>query len=665
MARIPSAEGLGNIVSEPVKLDRRQANADAFGAGIGRAVQGISMDVMSEQRREEREAALTRDAADRAAAVRAVQGARDSLTAAHDDIIEKVQSGAIPKHEAAARWQERAKEIGGAFTEGVAPKYIPDTTADIESQNAKLSRGVARAVTLRDQSDVRDGLNSAFETAQRLYMKDPKAANEMIDGALDQMGPFSGLAPDQLGKQKQAWAETTRFAKAGEMITSARRDNKALDKVEQALGGDEFATLDPQRKVQLMTQIEGYRVSNTQRAEAEARRIEAAQEKAVREANSALNDAAGMLMAGQSLTPDFVDFTIKKTSQNPAALETFRHLLKQQEEGQAFGVKPLAIMDATIANAKLQPTNKAREKQIDMLERIRNEAKQGYEKNPLQEAQRRGGPPVAPLDFSSEDGLVSSIAARNAAVDYAEGQVRKPVSPLQPDEAMPLTDMMKAMPTQGKERLLGLMSKQLGPRMIPLLKEMKQSAPTLAVAGGLYGMKTSEGRSITRLIIEGDALIADKLFNTPDQGKMLAAFTEHIGDAIPTNEGKKAAMDAATAVYAKLMAERGAVNAKDISTSVWRSAVSMVTGGVMEHNGRKILRTSFGATEADSRKLLKSVSPAQVKAWGGVYGMTDEQAADYIRSAPLDSVANGIYRVMAGASILQKPDGSVFEMVFP
>ncbi len=663
--RIPDASGFGEVVSDPVRLDRRQTTADAFGAGIGLAVQNIGMDMLAEQRREQREAEATRDAADRATAVRTVHAARDSLAAAHDEVAELVRTGELPKEEAATRWQERSREISETMTAGVPAKYLPDTQADIESQNARYTRGIQKAITQRDQSDVRAGLDSAKEVAQRLYMKDPAAAQAMLDGAYETMGPHSGLAPDVLAKDRQSWMENTRFTKAGGMILAAQRDNKALTEVEKALQGDEFAPLDTQKRLQLQTHIESAKVMNAQRAEVEARRIEAAREKALREADSALNDAAGMLMAGQSLTPDFVDFTIKKTAQNPAALETFRHLMKQQEEGQAFGVKPLAVMDAAIAHAKLQPTNKAREKQIDMLERIRNEAKQGYEKNPLQEAQRRGGPPVTPLNFSSPEGFVSSIAGRLDAVAYAEGQVRKPVSPLQPDEAVALTDMMKAMPTKAKEDILGVMQKQLGPRMIPLLKDMKQSAPTLAVAGGLYGMKTTEGRSITRLIIEGDALIANKEFNVPSDGKMLEAFTKQVGEAIPTSEGRRAAMEAATAVYAKLMAERGAVNAKDVSSVEWRSAVSQVTGGVMDYNGKKILRTSFGATEADSRKLLKSISPAQVKAWGGVAGMTDEQAAEYIRSAPLDSVANGRYRVMAGGSILQKPDGSIFEVVFP
>jgi hypothetical protein len=197
------------------------------------------------------------------------------------------------------------------------------------------------------------------------------------------------------------------------------------------------------------------------------------------------------------------------------------------------------------------------------------------------------------------------------------------------------------------------------------MQQISKDAPRLAVAGGLYGMQSTEGRSPARLLLEGDELLKTKQFSMPDHGKVLQFFGDQVGDAIPTPQAQAAAMDAAGAIYAKLMHDNGRLNAKDVSPAEMRTAISLVTGGTVNWHGRKILRVAYGASENDTKQALRNITPQQIKTWGGVAGMTEEQAVEYITSAPLESSAPGRYKVIAGAGILTRPDGKPFEMVFP
>lgn len=662
MARIPSAEGFGNVVSDPVQLDRRQTNADAYGAGIGRAVQGISMDMLAEQRREQREAELTRDAADRAAAVRSVHGARDSLTAAHNEIIEMVRTGELPKEEAATRWQERAKEIGSAFTEGVSPKYLPDTTADIESQNAKFSRGVARAVTLRDQSDVRAGLDSTFEAAQRLYMKDPKAADAMVDGALAQMGPFSGLAPDQLGKQKQIWTENTRFAKASELITGARRDNKALDKVEKALSGDEFASLDPQRKVQLMTQIEGFRVSNIQRAEAEARRIQAAREHQLKEAESAYNAASGLVMSGKMLNPEYVAKITKATAGTPFA-DALPELLKQAPERSAFGMQPLSVMDATITQIRgslnQQGTDPATEKRVAQLEHIRDQAKKDYAEDPLLAAQERGlVQSITPVSTRDLPSLLGTLAERTQQAAMVSQQVGQPVSPLLKTEAETVGKMLNLLPVEQRSTAIAQLAMTVGPQQAAALgKQMAPKDKATGIALGMAGDKTSAGRYTSELVLRGAQAIKDRAVKEDSAAitGIRARVAAEIGDAYPNQELRATMIEAATLAEYGLQSEGSGDPSR---------AVRLVTGGLAERGGKKV-PLPRGMTADDFDKRLGALTAANVRtalpdAKVYVSGRPLEQDA-FLKAVPqaaLIHAGQGRYAVQTGSGMATNAAGA-------
>lgn len=660
--RIPDASGFGEVVSNPVQLDRRQTTADAYGAGIGRAVQGIAMDAISEQRREQQEAERTRDAADRATAVRTVHATRDSLAAAHDEMVQLVQSGELPKEEASTRWQERAREISETMTEGVPPKYLPDTQADIESQNARYTRGIQKAITQRDQSDVRAGLDSTFEAAQRLYMKDPAGAQAMVDSAMTQMGPFSGLAPDQLAKAKQGWSENTRFAKASEMIVSARRDNKALGKVEEALTSEEFAPIDPQRRVQLMTQIEGFKVANIQRAEADARRIEAKREQQLKQAESAYNAASGLVLTGKMLSPEYVTKLTRDTAGTPFA-DALPELIRQAPERSAFGMQPLATMDATISQVRaglnVRGTDPTTEKRVAELEKIRDQARKDYAEDPLLAAQERGiVQQIAPVSVQDLPSLLGTLAERTAQAQLVSQQVGQPVSPLLKQEAETVGKMLNMLPVEQRSTAIAQLAQTMGPQQAAALgRQMAPKDKATGIALGLAGDRNSDGRYTSEVVLRGAQAIKDKAVKEDNAALtgLRARVAAEIGDAYVNQELRATMIDAAVYAEYGLQSE----GSGDLSR-----AVRLVTGGITERNGKKTpLPRGMSADEFDKR--ITNISPAalrtalpagQVRV--GRATMRLDEFLKEVPSAALIHAGQGRYAVQTGSGVATNADGT-------
>lgn len=663
MARIPDAQGFGQVIAQPERPDRRRdvVTPDANGAGLARAVSGIAQDAIHVQRVEEEQAIRVRDAADRANATRAVHTGRETARAAHDEFVEAVKSGAIPKEEAAERWNTRLQEIRASSLTGVPSKYAKDAGADFDLVGQTLGRGVTKAVTARGQSEVRDGLNSTFEAASRLYMKDPASANAMVDAAVADLGPASGLTPEQLGKARQKWTEDTRFTKASDAIVGARRDNKALGKVEEMLASGEFADMDPQRKVTLAGQIEGFKVSNIQRAEAAAARARAEQDAALRKAEAAYNAASGLVTAGKTLSPEYISQLTAQTHGTPYAA-ALPDMLKQAPERSAFGMQPIGTMDAVINRARaelnVRGTDPATEKKVNQLEAIRDEKRKAMADDPLLGAMEYGGPPVDPIDTGSVQGLLASVGSRSGAVTFASQQMGgQPVSPLTKQEAEAVGKMFTVLPVEQRSTAIAQLAQAIGPQQAAALgRQMAPKDTALGISFALAGDRTSAGRYTSELVLKGDQAIKDKAVKKDSAAVsgVRARVAAEIGDAYPDQGVREAMIEGAVLAEYGLQAEGGGNP---------RNAVRLVTGGITERAGRKVpLPRGMEAPVFDQR--LSSLTAENLRTGlpdGKVYvsgtSMATEDFLKQVPNAALIHAGQGRYAVQTGAGVATNAAG--------
>jgi hypothetical protein len=664
MARIPGAEDFGNAVAAPMNYGQGQTPRGAFGGSVAAGITSAAGDVYAVLKREQIEAETARKAADRAKALSEMQTAADDLAALHDEFGEGVKTGAIDKTKAGEEWTTRAEERVSTALQNIPGEHRETIERDLRSRVARLGRGVGRAVTQRDQADTRAGIGSTIEAAQRRYLTDPAGADELVRGALANLGPASGLAPDQIEKLQQGYLESSRWNRALTLVNGAKRDNKALDAVEKLLAGDDFAALDPTRRVQLSGQIEGFKVANLQRAEVAQRRVEAERERALREARSSFEGAQSLIAQGKVLSPEYAERVSKETAGTPYA-EAFRESLKDAVPAVAFGAQPLAVQAQAlqVMRGKLNRdgTTPEIEKRVGELQRIHDAAVKDYADDPLPAALERGVlTELAPISTASLDAVATTLGARVQQAQLVQQQVGQPVSPLTRREAEQVGELLRVLPVEQRAKAIATLSQTAGgPIAAALAKQVADKDKALGLAMGAGAARTTNGRLTSELILRGDQALRDKTVK-PDATQATGWRSEiaaAIGDAYTNQEQRDAVVEAAFLIRAGLESQGGGSN---------RQAVALATGGLTTRNGSTV-PLPYGMPEEQFDEKLRKLTPADLKVPEVYVGGKPMPVADFLAKlpdAPLRHAGGGRYSVVAGGSLATDKNGRplVFEI---
>lgn len=540
-----------------------------------------------------------------------------------------------------------------------------------------------------------DAFQASRESAQRTAMADPSQfgailAEQLAAAANLNLNPTDRQTEIEKTRQGIAYAAAVgivdrtpdAFLQMTGMAGGKTRDGKPLPsdpkKAAEAVQNNPLlSNLKPEALLQLTERATMLVQTREAQAEAERERArahaEAAAAKAERDAGRAYTIMRDMVLEGRRIDPaDPENKALMAQMQRvPAYANAFASMTQDAARNAAAATQPIAVqrahLNALYGQRNAGGTSPGLQAEITRREKVLAAQDRDFKEDPLTAATSYGvlRSALAPLDMSTPQAMMPGLKARVQQADLVAQHVGGYVPPFTAAEARQFGDSLAKMPTAQKEATLGMLAQTIGlERMAPTMAQVGKDNIRLAVAGGMYGAMTTAGRSTARNILEGDALLQAKQFKMPTDAKMLEAFQKQVGEAIPTIEGKRAAMEAATAIYAKLRSERGHAADTTVDSTAWAEAVSQVTGGTVEHNGRKVLPARYGAPASETRGLLRGVNADQVKLWGGVAGMSDQEAADYIRDAALESVSVGRYRVLAGASILQRKDGAPFELVF-
>lgn len=657
MARIPVGEGLGNVIAEPARAPDTRYLEGAFGTGTGRAVEQFGQRLSRQQAMEQEQALRQREAADKAKATMLVNQVETDLDVLADEVSVGIQSGQIDKTKAQEEWERRYRARIAQALPDIPAEHQEIAQMAAQGRAQRLGRAVSRAVLQRDQADTRAGLESNLEQAQRIYLQDPAAADEMAQQAIESLGPFSGLDPAQLGRLHQSWKENTRLNKATVMITDARRDNQALSKVEKALEGDEFSALDPQRKASLLGQIEGYKVANIQRAEAEMRRRQAEEERRLRIAGAQFDAAQSIITQGKVLSPDYVEQVSRAVEGTPYAA-AFRETLKQAPERTAFGVQPLAVQQAALNQARAQlnaqGTNPEAEERFKALEKIYEQARRDYSEEPLQAALERGViQSLAPVDTSSVQGLVSTFRERIDQASLTRQQTGAPVSPLLSQEAEKVGQMIAILPVDQRASAVAQIAQTIGPEQASVLgRQIAPKDKALGIAFGMAGAKTTNGRYTSELVLRGAQAMKDrsvKADNTAVTG-VRARIAEEIGEAYLNQEVRDTMIEAAVLAEYGLQAE----GSGDI-----RRSVRLVTGGIAEQGGKKV-PLPYGMDQETFSRRLRELTPVDLQTaqvFVGGQELSAYKLLEQLPTLPLIHAGQGRYAVQAGGTVVARPDG--------
>ena len=654
MAEIPRGEGFGNRTAQPGLYNEAKLPRDAFGQGMAGAM--VQAGAMMQQ--EERQAAAIADAASRARAAASMREVDADLDLIADEVSEGIRTGQIDKTQAGEEFRRRTSERITTGMDSIPTEHQPIAQQNFNTRATRLTRTVNKAVTQRNQQEVREGIQKQLEYTQRLYLTDPAAADQIVSQTIEQLGPFSGLGQAELQKVHQGWKEGTRLNKAQNLVIGARRDNAELDKVMATLEGDEFKDMDPGRKTALLGQIEGFKVANTQKAEAEMRRKQADEERRFRMAESSFNAAQSIITQGKTLSPEYVQQVSSAVQGTPFA-DAFRETLKQAPEKSAFALQPLAVqrqaLDAMRAELTNKGTSPALEKRYAEMQRQHATQEREYKEEPLRAGLEYGLLPegIAPLNTSNIGTIVQSLEKRVTQSQLVRQQTGSAVSPFLSHEAEQVGRMISILPVEQRASAVAQLSEAMGSDVAAAFgRQVAPKDKALGIALGMSGSKTTAGRYTSELVLRGAQAMKDKAVkpdNTAVTG-IRAQIAKEIGDAYPNQELRE------TMIEAALLAEYGL---QSEGSGDVRRAVRLVTGGLAERGGRKV-PLPYGMTSDEFDRRIRTMTPANIGAEEVQIAGQKVKATDFLTKlpdAPLIHAGQGRYAVQAGGSIVLRPDG--------
>lgn len=662
MAQIPDSSGFGDVTVQAQRAPAGVAGAiAAFAAPVGQSLTNLGRDARTLEIQQAREADIQRKAADKAQAMVALQSAQDDLAELHDTMSAGILTGEVDKTKAGEQFNEAARDRMAKALENVPEEFKALSQVHLDGKVSRLGRSIGKVVTQRNQQEVAVSIDQVLERASRLYMKDPQQADAMVSGTLDQLGPHSGLTPLQIQQKRQTFKETGAYNLASALVNGSRTDNRALDGIATRLNSDEFANMDPGRKTQLLTAVEGFRVSNAQRAESEARRLQADSERRLRLAESQFNAAESIVNTGKVLSPEFVDQVSKSVAGTPYEA-AFRESLKQGPQNASFGAQPLAVQQQALveARAKLNATgtDPKTEKRVAELQRIHDEAVKDYAEDPLVAAQSRGIlQSIEPVNTADIPSLLGSLGNRIQQAQIVSQQVGGTVSPLTKVEAERVGKILAILPVDQRTTALATLGETVGPELASAMG--RQMAPNgaslISKADGITlamgGMKTTAGRHASQLVQRGAQALKDKAVAPDDKSLtgVRAQVAAEIGDAYQNQEVRSAMIDAAVLIEYGLRSE----GSGDI-----RQAVDFATGNLAERNGRKLPMPQGMKLDTFETKL-RAITPADIAKQlpdGTVYaGSTKLDPAQFIKALPdavLLHAGQGKYFVQSGGTLV-------------
>lgn len=260
----------------------------------------------------------------------------------------------------------------------------------------------------------------------------------------------------------------------------------------------------------------------------------------------------------------------------------------------------------------------------------------------------------APLDFSDPDKLVAGLKmraqiAQTAAANWQVG----PLAALDSQDVAQVKTALQNPDPAAKAGIYGAIATLPEDVRNATLKKLAGNEPAATVeaaAGGLMAVAPSIAASIFR----GQSAIATDKGYVPSTGTEATAFDEEFHKAMPAGTFTLQARTDPAGPYATA---KGMVSARyaDLSAQAYppdtsgkfnparlQKAVDDVTGGILDHNGGKLIAPARGMPQAVFDRVMYGLTDADLQSATTLHG--EPITANYLRgSATLESVKDGQY----------------------
>lgn len=579
------------------------------------------------------------------------------------DVDGKIRSGELNRDKAGEFFRMRAQSMQADALKGVDPDNQPLIAAQMNQDLGRYHRKLGDIVRKHEESAIAGGVVSWMESMKRYAsLGEPQrvTAERNVATYLESAGQLAGMTPEGIQKTQQSFREEVQTNSATQLVANDPR--KGL----QALKGGAYEALEPKVRLSLIQSAQ----NELERLD---RKAQAASDKWQRGLEEQMGTARDIMERGGVISPA-LRADLDKATKGTRLASAWDNLKQEYDGERRYRLMRPAEKQAQMnqLNASLAEHGVSDDrilKDRDRLEKLIDAEKQALRTDGYSYAVRQGVVDHVPINLAEVLVKPAAMKPRMDQADAASAHYGVTVSPITTEEADALAaHITKQTDTEqaaiARRLVVGLGAARAG----ALFKQLSAKDPTFGAAGVLAaaGARTTHKREPAELILRGRRLIEGKQVQMPPDQQARNAFNAYVGTAIATNSGRETAYRSAAQVYATLMHEDGKLDHKELDGDVFRRAVRLVTGEVVDFGDYQVLPPRYGVSASDARDMLKSIKPDNVKSWGGVQGMTDTAAAEYINDddTALESVGIGRYRVKSGTGYLKRLDGRPFEMIF-
>jgi hypothetical protein len=270
-------------------------------------------------------------------------------------------------------------------------------------------------------------------------------------------------------------------------------------------------------------------------------------------------------------------------------------------------------------------------------------------------------PPV-PLDFSSDQALAAGMKQRGTIAQFAaQNWQTAPLSALDAADVGQVQAMLSNPDPAVKGRVFNAISTLPEDVRNATLAKIGGGRPDLMVSVAAGSMMRA-APDVASSIIRGQAAIAADQGYLPAKGTEATAFDTEFSKSLPASTFSLAARTDASgplavaqgmvkARYADLSAQAADTSGK-LDKNRLQKAVDDVTGGILDHNGGKLLAPVRGMPQSIFDRTMYGITDNDM---AGVTTLNGQKVdAGYLRSsATLESVGDGRYFVKLGSDPLR------------
>lgn len=482
--------------------------------------------------------------------------------------------------------------------------------------------GMERIKTIASVARV-DSAKGDLATRMDLLSKDaamPGADVDKLNARMDseEIDTVGHLAYGEMwASKKQAFKDGNWATHATQRVVEARDGLGTLQKIEHDLTAEDgfySKKLDPDKRNQLLNTVTGriYQVKEHQQRQAEMREMKA---------ERILNQMDRQAATGVPPPPALQQQWQAALSGTSAAAE-FKPRMEQMNEVQGLLRQPLAAQQQYLDQKRQQmAANGASVDQQTNLTRLQTAVDSNIKmlrESPLTFNAMRTGADVEPLDVSSigtpagQQKLAEQMASRFDVVNSVRKAYGPEVArnPFKPEEQAMLTAVLAAAPDETKLQLFGAIaaSSPTGADYAAAIKPLVADQPITVLAGMAQykQLKGVDGTDVPKTLLAGDKVLKDKSTPQPNEDMFRAAFDEHVGNSLqPGTPQREQAYQGFKALYVGTAASKGLSYeaGDDLDSSTAQAAVDMITGGIAEHGGAKVVKP-YGMSDKVFSKIV-------------------------------------------------------------